>query len=99
MESAVAFQANGLGSSLLTFRPRSPNRSRHDFTVAGETPTRSAIRVLATPSAANSKTFACYTSRCGAVRDLLTPLQDLTLSIGLRHRRGRWSHNPSVQVA
>ena len=49
--------------------PSSANRDRQARTVAGFTPTRDAIRVFATPSAASSNASARCTCRCGAVCD------------------------------
>ena len=49
-------------------RPSSANRFRQARTVTAVTPTSSAIRVVATPSAASSNAFARCTCRCGADR-------------------------------
>ncbi len=49
--------------------PSAANRDRHARTVAGVTPTRAAIRSLATPSTASSNTRALSTSRWRAVCD------------------------------
>jgi len=48
-------------------RPPSLTRSRQFDTVAGDTPTSLAVRVLANPSDAINNTRARCTSRCGAV--------------------------------
>lgn len=50
--------------------PSSSKRRRHSRTVTTDTPTSTAIRELATPSAASTNTCARCTSRCGAVLDL-----------------------------
>jgi len=49
-------------------RPSSANRFRQARTVTTVTPTSSAIRLLATPSAASSNALARCTCRCGADR-------------------------------
>jgi hypothetical protein len=48
-------------------KPCSAKRERHNSTVGSDTPTRSAMRVFASPSAASSTILARVTARCSLV--------------------------------
>jgi hypothetical protein len=72
-----SFEIDGLRPRPLATSPNftmpcSTNRSRHAFTVDGETPTSAATAAFARPCPANNNARARSTSRCGALTDLLS---------------------------